>query len=153
MKGHYEKAIGMEECLFAFIMDEYYSKKIIEFMGLLVDEGATSHISRDSKKFKIYNQTFQPENHYMELADGTKASSVRLKRGDTELCLLDADQNHVLVTLKKALLIPSYSHDIFSVKVTTISEVTVIFKENKKQLRHKSGTKFKICIHKRLYNL
>ena len=38
-------------------------------------------------------------------------------------------------------------------KVATTNEVTVIFKENKSQLGHKSGTKFKIHVHKRLYYL
>ena len=46
-----------------------------------------------------------------------KSRSVALKRGDAEVCLLDVDENHEVVTLKKALLIPSYPQDIFSVKV------------------------------------
>ena len=66
-----------------------------------------SYLIRNVKKFKNYDQTFQPENHYMELADGTKTSCVSLKRGDAEVYQLDADGNQEAVTLKKALLIPS----------------------------------------------
>ena len=87
----------------------------------------------------------------MEQADGTKTGGVAFKRGDAKVCLLDADGNQEGVTLKKALLIPSYKRDIFSVKVATINGARVIFKENKNELRHKSGTKFKIHAHKRLY--
>lgn len=39
----------------------------------------------------------------MELADGTKTSGVALKMGNTEICLLDADGNHVTVSLKSTL--------------------------------------------------
>ena len=41
----------------------------VENMGLLVDAGTTSYTIRDVKKFKNYNQTFQPENHYIKLVD------------------------------------------------------------------------------------
>ena len=87
----------------------------------------------------------------MELADGTKTSGVASERGDIDVCIQDANGNRVLVTLKKALFILSYSHDIFSVKVATINGATAIFKENKNQIKNKSGTKFKIHVHKRLY--
>ena len=67
----------------------------------MVDAGVTSHIIRDAKKFKNYDQTFKPENNYMVLTDWTKASSVALIRGNAELCRLNEDGNHVVVTLKK----------------------------------------------------
>ena len=54
----------------------------------------------------------------------------------------------MLVTFKKALLIPSYLQDIFSVKVTITNGAKVIFKENKNELRHKGGTKSNIHVHK-----
>ena len=76
-------------------------------------------------------------------------NGVALKRGDAEVCLLDADGNPVTVTLKKALLTLSYSPDIISVKVTTTNGATVIFKESKNELKHKSSTTFEIYVHKR----
>ena len=115
-----------KESSFAFKMDDYYLRKTTVPMGLLVNAGATSHIARDAKKLKNYDQTFQPENHNIELADGIKTSGGALKRRDAEVCLLDADGNQVAVTLKKSLLIPSYSHDIFSVKVATTNGAAVI---------------------------
>ena len=83
----------------------------------------------------------------MELTDGIKTTGVTLKRGNAEVFLLD------VVTLKKALLIHSYSHDIFSVKVTATNRKTVIFKGNKNPHRHKQGIKFEIHEHKIHYNL
>ena len=53
-----KKAADVEECSFAFKMDDYYLRKIIVLTGLLVNTGATSHIIRNAKKFKNYDQTF-----------------------------------------------------------------------------------------------
>ena len=50
---------------------------------------------------------------------------------------------------QKALLIHFYQQDIFSVNVATTNNATLIFKENRNELRHK----FKIHVHKRLYYL
>ena len=44
---------------------------------------------------------------------------------------IDEDGNLVVVTFKKAGLIPSYPQDIFSVKIMITNGVTIIFKENK----------------------
>ena len=115
-------------------------------MRLIVDVGVTSHIIRDAKEFKNYDQSFQSDNYSMELADGTKKNSVVLKRGDAEVCRVNAAGNHVVVTLKKHYLSPPPDpQGVFSVKVAT-----VIFMENKIKL--KGGTKFKILVYKRLYN-
>ena len=81
-KDTMKKVPDMEESLFAFKIDDYNLRKTIVPMGLMVDAGAISHIIQDAKKFKNYDQTLQPGNHYMELADGTKTSGVELKRGD-----------------------------------------------------------------------
>ena len=59
----------------------------------------------------------------MKLADGTKNSGVALKRGDAEVYPQNVDVNHEVVTLKKTLLIASYPHDIFSVKVTIVLQL------------------------------
>ena len=48
------KKVDMEES--SFKIDDYYPRKTIS-TGLMVDAGVTSHIIRDAKKFKNYNQT------------------------------------------------------------------------------------------------
>ncbi|XP_057679455.1 uncharacterized protein LOC130907930 isoform X2 [Corythoichthys intestinalis] len=57
--------------------------------GLMVDTGATSHIITDETKFKSFQETFKPENHSVELADGTRCSGVALKRRDAVCYLID----------------------------------------------------------------
>lgn len=48
----------------------------------MVDTRVTSHIITEIQKFKRSNDTFQPEKHSVELAYGTRASGVALRRGD-----------------------------------------------------------------------
>ena len=119
----------------------------------MVDTGATSHIIRDIERFKNFDDSFKPDNHFIELADGTKTNGVALKRGDAEICLVNANGNMESVTLKGALSIPSYPQDIFSVKFVPANGVTITFKKNKNELIHKNGTKFHKFVHNRLYYL
>ena len=79
----------------------------------MVDTGATSHVIKDIERCKNFDDSFQPDNHFIELADGTKTNGVALKRGDAEICLVNANGNKESVTLKGALFIPSYPQDIF----------------------------------------
>ena len=87
----------------------------------MVDTRATSHIIRDIERFKYFADSFKPDNHFIELADGTKTNGVSLKRGDAEICLVNANGNMESVTLKGAV---------------------ITFKKNKNELIHKNGTKF-----------
>ena len=48
--------------------------------GIMVDGGATSHIVNDFEKFKSFDDTFQPETHSVELADGTKCKGIAQRR-------------------------------------------------------------------------
>ncbi|XP_057680235.1 uncharacterized protein LOC130908627 [Corythoichthys intestinalis] len=57
--------------------------------GLMVDTGATSHITTDVTKFESFQETFKPENHSVELSDGTRCSGVALKIGDAECYFMD----------------------------------------------------------------
>ena len=75
--------------------------------GLMVDEGATSHLIKDISKFKTFDVSFHPDNHFIELSDGT-----RIKGGDAEICLVDMDGNHATVSLKGALYILFYPQNI-----------------------------------------
>ena len=102
---------------------------------------------------KNCDDPFQPDNHFIELVDGTKTNGVALKRGDAEICLVNANGNMESVTLKGALLIPSYPQDIFSIKSATANGAAITFKKNKNELIHKNGTKFNIFVHNRLYYL
>ena len=49
---------------------------------LLVDCGATNHVITDKSKFIHFEQNFEPRNHFVELADGSQANNIIVKRGD-----------------------------------------------------------------------
>ena len=121
--------------------------------GLMVDCGATSHIVTDIAKFRRFDDEFQAGTHCIELADGTRCKGVAERRGDAEVFLMDSRGHHLKTVLRRALYIPSYPQDIFSVQAAADSEATMIFKKGKDILVHKDGTQFPIHVHDRLYYL
>lgn len=66
-----------------------YRADDIQERGLMVDTGATSHIVTDVTKFKDFDNTFRPEKHSVELADGTRCRGVAQRRGNAEVFLFD----------------------------------------------------------------
>ena len=120
---------------------------------LLVDCGATTHIITDESKFTRFDESFKPERHYIELADGTRSNNVALKRGDVSIDIVDTDGRRVNAELKKALYIPSYPQDIFSVQAATEKGASVVFQPNSAELIYKDGTKFNVEKQGRLYYL
>ena len=86
--------------------------------SLLVDTGATSHIINEDD-FIAVNENYVPENHFIELADGSKTNAVAKKRGTVLINI--ADENGVLhgVKLEDTLYCPGYPQNIFSVKAAT----------------------------------
>ena len=144
------KAAEEKDSLFVFKINDR-PQRTIERKRIMVDMGATSHIMKDTERFKNFDDSF----HFIELADGTKTNKVALKRGDAEICLVNANANGNMesVTLKGALFIPSYLQDILSVKSSMANRAAITFKKNKNELIHKNGTKFNIFIHNRLCHL
>ena len=120
---------------------------------LLVDCGATSHIITDESKFTKFDESFQPESHFIELADGSKSNNVALKRGDVSVSMVESNGQRVRASLKNALYIPSYPQDIFSVQAATERGSTVTFRPDCAELMYKDGTKFNVDKCGRLYYL
>ncbi|XP_034087587.1 uncharacterized protein LOC117556386 [Gymnodraco acuticeps] len=113
----------------------------------------TSSGSKTEKTGSNFDDTFKPETHCVELADGTRCNGVAQRKGEAEVCLVDSGGRRHTTTLRKALFIPSYPQDIFSVKAATASGATVVFKQGKDALIHKDGTRFDIHVSNRLYYL
>ncbi|CAB3984441.1 retrovirus-related pol poly from transposon tnt 1-94 [Paramuricea clavata] len=78
-----------DEHSFAFKVNDEATGKINR-MGMLVDTGATSHIVT-TDILKQIDMTFKPSKHFIELADGTRASNIALKRGDAEVFQKDTN--------------------------------------------------------------
>ena len=120
--------------------------------SILVDCGATAHIITDENKFVQYDRTFNADKHFVELADGTRANNVAVKRGDACMTLLDESGDRINITLCDALLVPSYPHDIFSVQAATEKGAKVTFTPSAAKLQ-KNGRTFNIHKRGRLYYL
>lgn len=99
-----------EEETSVFKVSQQYLPDNIKANGVMVDCGATSHIKNEINKFTTFDETFNPEKHHMERADGSKPNKVALKREDAEVLLQDIKERYVVVTLKKALFISTYPH-------------------------------------------
>ena len=120
--------------------------------GLLVDIGATSYIVT-TNAFTRVDGTFKPQEHCMELADGTKTMNVAVKRGDAEATLKDVNGRYVKIVLKDTSLIPSQPQDIFSVKAATSNGAELKFQRGHNELVHKDGITFAIEEQGQLYYL
>lgn len=57
----------------------------------MVECGATTHMINDATKFKTVDKSFRPEDHMIELADGTKMSGMPKMKGDAEVYLLHSE--------------------------------------------------------------
>lgn len=140
-----------EEQTYVFKISQELLPDNIKENGLMVDCGATSHIITEGSKFTRFDKTFNPQQHFMELADGTRENNVALKRGDAEVMLRDQKGRNIMVTLKSALFIPSYPQSILSVEAITTDGAKVVFQKGKSELTTKDGTVFRIKELERLY--
>ena len=73
--------------------------------GLMVDTGATSHVITYITEFKNFDDTFKPETHSVELADGTRCNGIAQRKGDAEVCLIDSGGRRHTTTLRNTLFI------------------------------------------------
>lgn len=148
-----KQAVDEEDHTFAFKVRDAAPVSAVKMRGLMVDSGATKHIITNEEKFVQFDQSFQPQSHVLELADGERASGIALKKGTAKVRMRDSEGHDVDLMLKEALYVPSFSQDIFSVKAATAQGATVIFKEGQNRLVHKNGTSFDINTQDRLFYL
>ena len=120
--------------------------------ALLVDCGATAHIVTDKSRFTSFDESFRPEKHYIELANGSK-SNVALARGDVTVRIKDSHGRYVSAALKDALYVPSFPQSIFSVQAATAKGSRVIFERDNAQLVYSDDTVFDIQKHGKLFYL
>lgn len=121
--------------------------------SLLVDTGATAHILNDKSKFLKFDKDFKPENHYIELADGSRACGVVSAKGRAKIILHDVEGVAHEVFLEGALYIPSYRQNIFSVQSAINKGSAINLTPNSAELSAPDGTKFAIKKHGKLYYL
>ena len=94
-----------------------------------------------------------PENHFVELADGTRSNNIALKQGSVQIKLRNKSGVDCDATLENTLYIPSYPQEIFSVYAANEQGATVNFGPHSAELITKEGTKFNIEKKGKLYFL
>ncbi|KAK3779704.1 hypothetical protein RRG08_013659 [Elysia crispata] len=120
--------------------------------AFLVDSGATVHVITDKTRFIRFNNHFNPANHIIELADGTKCNNLAMGQGDAKVSLTDTNGCQQNIILKNALYVPSFSQNIFSVLAATDNGASVQFGKSSAQLQF-HGTAFDIFKDGQLYFL
>ena len=121
--------------------------------NFLVDCGATTHIVNKDDNFIYIDPSFNPEEHFVESADGSRSNNVAKKRGTVSIVLRSADGSTAKAALENALYIPSYPQCIFSVQAATRKGAKVEFERDSAVLITQDGNTFPIQQHGRLYYL
>ena len=111
--------------------------------NLLLDTGATSHIINDKSKFVDFVSIFDPSTHFIELADGSRANVV-LGKGNAKVKLFDVNGIMQDVVLNKALYIPSYNQNIFSVPAAIDKGASITLDKDFKTFKAPNGISFDI---------
>ena len=120
---------------------------------LIVDSGATSHLCSDKSKFVKFDQNFNSETHFIELADGSRCNNVVKGRGDCSVKLRDNKGVCHDILLKNALYVPSYGQNIFSVQSATDMGASVHFDRSRAHMKAPDGTIFDLDRRGKLYFL
>ena len=139
---------------FAFSISEgNYLLKVSDDNSLLVDCGATAHIINNDSLFVSVDEGYKPEEHFIELADGSRSNNVAKKRGTALVNIQDEHGNVRESTLNNALYVPSYPQNIFSVQAATEHGAKINFSSDHAEIISKNGVKFPIQKRGRLYYL
>ena len=110
---------------------------------LLVDTGATTHIVNDKNLFTSFDKTFDPQKHFLELANGERGN-VAEGKGDVKIKTLTKGGKMVEITLHDTLYCPTYPQNIFSVQSATKRGAKAIFHDTESKIIYKDGTVFEL---------
>ena len=122
--------------------------------SLLVVCGATAHIINDRSKFVNFDDEFDSDSHFIELADGSRTNGIVQGKGKAQVLIHDSKGGKRKVMLENALYVPSYKQDTFSVQAATCKGASsVSFTHNSAELRAPDGTTYDIEKQGRLYIL
>ena len=99
------------------------------------------------------DSSFDPAEHFIELADGSRVRNTAQGRGDACIKLMGSEGNTHEAILKNALFVPTFKQNILSVQAATENGAEVNFKRDSAELVSPNGTKFNIKKSGRLYYL
>ena len=101
---------------------------------LLVDCGATCHIINDEKYSISYDSTFEPEKHFIEVADGRRSNKLAKAKGNAKFTIVDSNGLPQSITLKNAFLAPEFPTSLFSVRAATDNGASIVFTQEAAKL-------------------
>ena len=119
----------------------------------MVNCGATPHMITNKESFKNLEESFNPDEHYIELADDTRTPGVVRGKGTATVDVHDASGNECKLLLNNALYVPTFKQNIFSVHAATEKGAVLNFERNTACLESSDGTKFPIETYGKLYYL
>lgn len=119
---------------------------------LIVDSGATSHILNNADRFIDYDKSFNPSNHFVEVADGHMSNEIVTARGRASYNVLDSNGKSREIILDNALLAPTFPTNLFSVQAAVHNGANVVFSKNSNYLQS-GNTKFNLTQDMNLYYL
>jgi hypothetical protein len=102
--------------------------------------------------FVSYDNTFDPENHAIKLADGYCSNDTAIARGNAKTTQVDAQGNIREVTLEDSLLVLKLPTSLCSAGAATNASAEIIFSKRAAELVAK-GTTFKRTKEGQLYFL
>ena len=119
----------------------------------LVDCGATAHIVNNDTGFIEVDKSFDPKEHYVELADGTRSNNIAKAKGTFLTKFYTTNGDEVEIKLTNVLYIPSFPQCIFSVQAATKNGCKLNFQDDSAELVTQNGTVFPVYQQDRLYYL
>ena len=96
---------------------------------LLFDCGTTCYIINDKNHFICYDKEFDPDKHFIELADGRRSNKLATTMGTAKFTVLDSNGISRNVTLKNALLALKFPTSLFSVRAATDCGAEIVLKK------------------------
>ena len=121
---------------------------------ILLDTGASIHIFNQKHLFSKFDENFDPDIAFLEMADGSKTSNIIKGRGTAKIPIKDKNGHNRLIKLENSLYVPQFKKNIISVNLAIKSGFCFNFNDiaNETMICPK-GNIFKIKNRKHLYFL
>ena len=100
----------------------------------LVDCGATAHIVNNDAGFIEVDKSFNPKEHYVELADSTRFNDIAKAKGTFLTKFHTENGVEVEIKLTNVLHIPSFPQCIFSIQAATKNGCKLNFQDDRAEM-------------------
>ena len=111
----------------------------------LLDSGATHHIVTDKNKFVSLDSNYDPLQHNLTLADGSREFGKIKGRGVACINVRDKDGNPNRIILRDALYVPTFTQNILSVMCLVNNGMELQMKKDGVKLSDEHTTYIAVC--------